>query len=149
MRYNLWVADQNSSRIICYGEQSDLNNLAISALAGLPISVHVLPDGEEPDFTPRKTMNQLFSFESLPTLQEFTSRLQHLQPPFSCDIRQGDVAELIDADTIKDVYDFLVEQYEDCELDCSQPFTIDIEEIRPEPEEIWNTHPALTPEERN
>lgn len=48
MRYNLWVTDTTGSRVICYGEQGEMNDLA--TLAGIEGDVYVLPDTEEPNF---------------------------------------------------------------------------------------------------
>jgi len=46
-RFNLWITLGNHSKIVCYGSQSDMNKIALSAnLAG---DVHVLPDGDEPN----------------------------------------------------------------------------------------------------
>jgi len=53
MRYNLWVTDSGGSRVICHGEQSEMNDLAM--LAGIEGDVHVLPDTEEPNPSPSKS----------------------------------------------------------------------------------------------
>ena len=45
-RFNLWVTFDRHSKVICFGEHSDMNDLALQA--GLPGDVRVLPDGEEP-----------------------------------------------------------------------------------------------------
>ena len=92
-------------------------------------------------------MNQLFHFQSLPSLSDLQRRLWHLQPPFSCDIRQGETTELIDADTAGDLHEFLT--HEDYGIVTDQPFTVDIEEIKDDPENSWDEHPALTIAERN
>ena len=50
MRFNLWATSEDSEgpfvKIICYGSQSEMNDLAISA--GISGNVYVLPDGKEP-----------------------------------------------------------------------------------------------------
>lgn len=46
MRYNLWVVNSERALAICWGSQSEMNDLAL--LAGIEENVHVLPDGEEP-----------------------------------------------------------------------------------------------------
>jgi|LakMenEpi03Aug12_release.lakeMendotaPanAssembly.Ray.scaffolds.fasta_scaffold112335_5 hypothetical protein len=45
-RFNLWVTINEHSKVICWGEQSEMNDIALQA--GLPGDVHVLPDGHEP-----------------------------------------------------------------------------------------------------
>lgn len=49
-RFNLWVVypQNQSSVVICYGDLGEMNDIAMSAFAGMVIDVHVLPDGAEP-----------------------------------------------------------------------------------------------------
>lgn len=49
-RHNLWLTIKDHSKIICYGTRSDMNDVAL--LAGIEGSVHVLPDGLEPNEPP-------------------------------------------------------------------------------------------------
>lgn len=51
-RYNLWVVFPDYSKIICYGRQCEMNDLALTA--GLPGDVYVLPDGDEPNQEPNQ-----------------------------------------------------------------------------------------------
>jgi hypothetical protein len=46
-RFNLWVVNGDDERVVCYGDQCDMNSLAVSA--GLPGDVYVLPDGLQPN----------------------------------------------------------------------------------------------------
>lgn len=46
-RYNLWVTEGDHSRVICFGDRSEMNTIAL--LTQLPGDVHVLPDGDEPN----------------------------------------------------------------------------------------------------
>ena len=45
-RFNLWIITGKQAAIACYGSRSEMNDIALSA--GIPASVHVLPDGCEP-----------------------------------------------------------------------------------------------------
>jgi hypothetical protein len=45
-RFNLWVVSPDHAKVICYGQQCEMNDLALTA--GLPGDVPVLPDGDEP-----------------------------------------------------------------------------------------------------
>jgi len=49
-RYNLWLTIAGCSKVICYGRQEEMNDLALGSgkLADYG-QVHVLPDGLEPD----------------------------------------------------------------------------------------------------
>jgi hypothetical protein len=49
-RFNLWITDEHGSKVICHGDQSEMNDLALSPVARLAAlgAVHVLPDHEEP-----------------------------------------------------------------------------------------------------
>jgi hypothetical protein len=49
MRYNLWLTIGDHSKVIVYGTQQDMNDLACSYVKLSDLGdVHVLPDGEEP-----------------------------------------------------------------------------------------------------
>ena len=45
-RFNLWIITGKEAAIVCYGSRSEMNDIALSA--GIPASIHVLPDGCEP-----------------------------------------------------------------------------------------------------
>jgi hypothetical protein len=45
-RYNLWVVNSERALAICWGSQSEMNDLAL--LACIEENVYILPDGEEP-----------------------------------------------------------------------------------------------------
>ena len=46
MRFNLWVTINKHSKVVCFGEQSELNDIVLHA--GIEGDVHVLPDTHEP-----------------------------------------------------------------------------------------------------
>ncbi len=50
-RFNLWVTIDKHSKVVCFGEQHDMNAIALSA--GIHGDVHVLPDTEEPALLPK------------------------------------------------------------------------------------------------
>lgn len=50
MRYNLWVVNSDGATVICWGSQSEMNDLAL--LSGIEGDVYVLPDGNEPSSLP-------------------------------------------------------------------------------------------------
>lgn len=50
-RFNLWVTIEDCSKVICFGTWAELIELVQPVLDGSIRAVHVLPDGEEPDFT--------------------------------------------------------------------------------------------------
>jgi hypothetical protein len=47
-RFNLWLTENSHSKIVCYGNQCDMNDLCLSGVLGDLGDVTVLPDGEEP-----------------------------------------------------------------------------------------------------
>lgn len=47
-RFNLWLVKPEGSKIICYGDQEDMNILAFAKVLSDLGDVHVLPDLEEP-----------------------------------------------------------------------------------------------------
>jgi hypothetical protein len=49
-RFNLWVTINKHSKVVCFGEQSELNDIALHA--GIKGDVHVLPDTHEPASLP-------------------------------------------------------------------------------------------------
>ena len=50
-RFNLWVTIEDCSKVICFGPWAELIELVPPVLDEPIRAVHVLPDGEEPDFT--------------------------------------------------------------------------------------------------
>lgn len=58
-RFNLWVTIGECSKVICWGTWAELSELVQPIISdGPPIrAVHVLPDGEEPSFTPDHLFN--------------------------------------------------------------------------------------------
>lgn len=92
------------------------------------------------------TVNHVFTFGSLPTLEELRQQLSSLSGPFSIQIEQDGPRpryynDIIDCDTVDELHEFLAE-----ELDSDIEFTLDIEEVRPDD---FNDHPSLTAQERN
>lgn len=50
MRYNLWLTVQDYSKVVCYGDQSEMDDIARLAPRLKELGrVQILPDGEEPD----------------------------------------------------------------------------------------------------
>jgi hypothetical protein len=47
-RYNLWLTADGDSTVIVYGDRSDMDSIAATALAGIAGRISVLPDGQEP-----------------------------------------------------------------------------------------------------
>ena len=48
-RFNLWLTIDKHSKVLCFGEQSEMNDIALQCFAGMSVNVHVLPDGHEPN----------------------------------------------------------------------------------------------------
>jgi hypothetical protein len=48
-RFNLWLTIDKHSKVLCFGEQSEMNSIALTCFAGMSVNVHVLPDGREPN----------------------------------------------------------------------------------------------------
>lgn len=86
-------------------------------------------------------------FHRLPDLPTLHAALRSIQPPFAVEIQQDDrYHELIDCETVADLFDFL--RSEEYGVSPHEPFTIEVEEVEPEPDDSWNDHPSLTAAER-
>lgn len=51
-RFNLWVTIGDHSKVVCWGAWAELIELVDPIMADPVRAVHVLPDGEEPTFSP-------------------------------------------------------------------------------------------------
>ncbi len=49
-RFNLWLTIDQHSKVLCFGPQCEMNDIALHCFAGMGVNVHVLPDGHEPEF---------------------------------------------------------------------------------------------------
>jgi hypothetical protein len=48
-RFNLWLTIDQHSKVLCFGPQCEMNDIALHCFAGMGVNVHVLPDGHEPE----------------------------------------------------------------------------------------------------
>jgi len=48
-RFNLWLTIDQHSKVLCFGPQCEMNDIALHCFAGMSVNVHVLPDGHEPE----------------------------------------------------------------------------------------------------
>jgi hypothetical protein len=48
-RFNLWLTIDQHSKVLCFGPQCEMNDIALHCFAGMGVNVHVLPDGYEPE----------------------------------------------------------------------------------------------------
>lgn len=108
-----------------------------------PTSVHRFSCRSSLHFDPMEV-----KFDRLPDYEGLKAAFSAVDFPISVEISQeGGYYELIDCETVSDLYDFLV--HDELGIEPPEPFAIDYETVCDEPEETWETHPSLTVNERN
>lgn len=93
-------------------------------------------------------MQKAVSFDSLPDLDQFEKELECFSFPASIEAIQTGRYELLDSETVEDLYDFLFDISNG--IDPKQPFLLDISDCNEVyDDESWADHPSLTIAERN